>query len=299
MKAKIIQGCMRIDHLSDDELYELIKTDIANGIDYFDHADIYGGDGLCEKRFGHVLELHPELRAKMILQTKCGIVVDPEGNYYDSSKQHILDSVNRSLKNLHTSYIDYLLIHRPDALMDLSEISQALNELYATGKVVHFGVSNFNKQQIKYLSKGISYIVEVNQLQFSLCHSQLIDGEFLTNTTFDDARFVDDELMYYCKANSIYVQAWSPFQYGFFEGVYIDSPKYPELNKELEILANKYNCTKNAIAVAWILNYAPNMQVVSGSTNLKRMKDIAKAAEIKLTKKEWYKLYRSAGHVLP
>lgn len=298
MNDKIIQGCMRIKKMSDEDLYSLIMSDIEHGVNYFDHADIYA-HGECEKNFGRVLEAHPEIRGKIIIQTKCGIVLDHTGNYYDSSKKHILESVENSLENLHTDYIDYLLIHRPDAFMNAKEISDAFDILYKTGKVRHFGVSNFNKHQLDYLISNCHQLIEVNQLQFSLCHSQLIDGEFLTDVDTEAAQSSDSELIYYCKKKNIRIQAWSPFQFGFFEGIFLDNPEYPELNAKLKELAIKYSCAENTIATAWILNYAPIMSVIAGSTNADRMADISKALEVKLTKKEWYDLYRAAGHLLP
>ncbi|MFA6796989.1 MAG: aldo/keto reductase [Bacilli bacterium] len=298
MLSKIIQGCMRIKKMNEEDLYSLIMSDIENGINYFDHADIYA-HGECEKKFGKVLANHPEIRGKIILQTKCGIVLNRTGNYYDSSKQHILESVDNSLENLHTNYIDYLLIHRPDAFMNVREISDAFDILYKTGKVRHFGVSNFNKYQLDNLVKHCHQLIEVNQLQFSLCHTQLIDGEFLTNVDTEAAQSADSELMYYCKDNNIRVQAWSPFQFGYFEGIFLDSPKFPELNAKLKELAEKYNCDTNAIAVAWILTYSSIMSVIAGSTKINRMASIAKAKDIRLSKKEWYDLYRTAGHLLP
>lgn len=298
MTSNIIQGCMRIKKMNEEDLYNLIVSDIENGVNYFDHADIYAR-GECEKNFGKVLAAHPEIRGKIIIQTKCGIVLDNTGNYYDSSKKHIVESVEKSLQNLNTSYIDYLLIHRPDALMDVKEISDAFDYLYKTGKVRHFGVSNFNKNQLENLIAKSHQLIEVNQLQFSLCHSQLIDGEFLTDIDNEAAQSANSDLVYFCRNHKIKIQAWSPFQFGYYEGIFLDNPKFPELNAKLKELAEKYNCDSNTIAAAWILNYAPNMSVIAGSTKPERMASIAKAKDIKLTRKEWYDLYRSAGHLLP
>ncbi|MEG0529398.1 MAG: aldo/keto reductase [Bacilli bacterium] len=301
MHNKIIQGCMRIDHISKDELYLLIKKELELGINFFDHADIYGRKNAFtqEQIFGEILEEHPELRSKMIIQTKCGIIPTPTGPYYDSSKAHILTQVEKSLKDLHVTYLDYLLIHRPDALMNPQEIAEAFDYLEQSGKVKHFGVSNFNVSQMKYLQKFVHQKLEVNQLQFSLCHTNLIDGEFFTNMDIDENANVNEDLMYYCKENNIIVQAWSPFQFGFFEGVFIDNLKFHELNSMLEDLAKKYNTTKNGIAAAWIIKYGDNMMVINGSTNIKRVSGLVNANYIQLTKEEWYNLYRLAGHKLP
>ncbi|MEG1565894.1 MAG: aldo/keto reductase [Bacilli bacterium] len=301
MHNKIIQGCMRIDHISKEKLYLLIKKELELGINFFDHADIYGRKNALtqEQLFGEILLEHPELRSKMIIQTKCGIIPTPDGPYYDSSKAHILAQVEKSLKDLHITYLDYLLIHRPDALMNPKEIAKAFDYLEQSGKVKHFGVSNFNVSQMKYLQKYVHQKLEVNQLQFSMCHTNLIDSEFFTNMDAVENSNANEDLMYYCKENNIVVQAWSPFQYGFFEGVFIDNLKFSELNSKLEELAKKYNTTKNGIAVAWIIKYSDNMMVINGSTNIDRVIGIVNANNICLTNEEWYSLYRLAGNKLP
>ena len=136
--SRIALGCMRIADKSVDEVDELIKTALDAGINFFDHADIYGG-GKSEKVFGEVLKRHPDYRQKMIIQTKCAIV---PGQRYDFSKEHILKSVDDSLMRLNTDYVDILLLHRPDALCDPKEVAEAFDELYEAGKVKYFGVSN-------------------------------------------------------------------------------------------------------------------------------------------------------------
>lgn len=295
---KIIQGCMRINNLSDDELYTLVTSEMEKGIVFFDHADIYG-KGECEAKFGKLLANHPELRQKMIIQTKVGICKDEVITHFNSSKEYIINQVNQSIKKLNCTYLDYLLIHRPDALMNPQEISEAFDILFKEGKVKHFGVSNFSESQISYLQSYCVQRLEVNQLQLSLCHTSLIDGEFYTNTKTNEQLYNETDLLYYCRKNRITIQCWSPFQYGFFEGVFIDNDKFPELNKVLEELAKKYDCSKNAIAVSWLLKIPGEIQVIIGSTNLKRVLDCTKANEITLTREEWYKLYVAAGHKLP
>ena len=298
--CKVIQGCMRIASMTDEDLYKLVVSEMEKGIIFFDHADIYG-NGECEKKFGKLLKNHPELRSKMIIQTKVGIFKKSDGTitYYNSSKEYILGQVSKSLENLQCGYLDYLLIHRPDALMDPKEIAEAFDSLYTEGKAKHFGVSNCSSSQIDYIQSYCKQKLEVNQLQFSLGHTSLIDGEFYTDTKFEEHLHNETELLYYCRKHGIAIQCWSPFQYGFFEGTFIDCDKFPELNKELQTLADKYKCDKNAIAVSWLLAVPGEIQVIIGTTNLNRVLNCARAPEIKLTREEWYRLYIAAGHKLP
>lgn len=282
-------GCMRIQSAKDP--VALIEQAYENGITFFDHADIYG-KGECEKIFGEALKKTKIKREDIFIQSKCSIV---PGKRFDFSKAYILNSVDEILERLQTDYLDSLLLHRPDVLMDPKEVSQAFDELYKTGKVKHFGVSNMGVYQIELLKKHLKQPIEFNQLQYSIMHCGMITGGLHINM---DTKYHNDGIYEYCRLNDITIQAWSPFQYGFFEGVFIDNDKFPELNKAMSVLATKYSTTKTGIAVAWILN-TPNFQVVSGSTNLDRVADIAKASEIKLLKQEWYDIYLAAGNDLP
>lgn len=141
--------------------------------------------------------------------------------------------------------------------------------------------------------------IEVNQLQFSLAHTHLIDREFYANTGEKEILSSDGDLWDYCYENGVTIQCWSPFQYGCFEGTFLDSDRFPELNRKLAEIAGKYGCTKNAVAVAWILALPRKLQVVVGTTSPERIGEIEKGREINLTREEWYALYESVGHTLP
>ncbi|MEG0710536.1 MAG: aldo/keto reductase [Longicatena sp.] len=295
--SNIAQGCMRLDVLSVQEVEALIRSDLALGINFFDHADIYGG-GTCESLFGEVLKKDPTLREQMIIQTKCGIHRS-ETNHFDFSKDYIIACVDKSLERLQCGYLDYLLLHRPDTLVEPEEVDAAFEELYASGKVRHFGVSNHNPLQIELLQKDVKRPIEINQMQFSIMHTPMIDAGFNVNTF--DARAIDRDNMTleYCRIHDITIQCWSPFQFGMFEGVFLDNPKFPEVNKRVNELAKHYNVTNSTIAVAWILRHPAHMQVVIGSTSLSRIKDICEVENFSLTREEWYSIYIAAGNLLP
>nr|WP_290443452.1 aldo/keto reductase [Sporolactobacillus kofuensis] len=291
---------MRIADMSEEAVDHLIKTDLENGVTFFDHADVYT-DGACEALFGKVLAKQPGLRDQITLQTKCGIV---RGNgdhnkAFDFSKEHILETVNASLQRLQTDHLDYLLLHRPDALVEPEEVAAAFDALYDAGKVLHFGVSNQNPLQIELLKKSVRQPLEINQLQFSIMATGMIDAGINVNMTVEGANVRDGSILDYCRLHDITIQAWSPFQFGFFEGVFLDNPKFPELNKKIDEIATKYGVSNNAIAVAWILRHPAEMQVILGTTNLTRVVESAKGADVTLTRQEWYDIYQAAGNILP
>ena len=287
-------GCMRINKLKGkEEVRSLINTAMAEGINFFDHADIYAG-GDAEAIFGECVS--SELRKKMIIQTKCAI---RPGCCYDYSKAHILKSVEGSLKRLNTEYIDILLFHRPDTLMEEEELAEAVDILESSGKVRYFGVSNHNSMQLELMNKYCNNRFIINQLQFSIAHCGIIDSGLNVNIHNDAAANRDGSILEYCRLKNITIQAWSPFQYGMFEGTFIGSDRYKELNKHLDYLAEKYHVTANAIAVAWILRHPARIQTIIGSMNENRIKEICKASEVYLTREEWYELYLSAGKTLP
>ncbi len=286
-------GCMRIAEMSEKEISAFIDTALEHSANFFDHADIYGG-GKCEEVFGKAVP--PSLREKLIIQTKCGIV---PGKMFDFSYEHITESVNGSLKRLGTDYIDVLLLHRPDALMEPEEVARAFSELKATGKVRNFGVSNQNPHQIQLLQNALDMPICVNQLQFGIMHTPMIQSGVNVNMYNDSATNRDGGVLDFCRLNEITIQPWSPMQYGFFEGCFIDNEKFPELNETLQNIADKYGVSKTTVAIAWILRHPAKMQPVTGTTNLIRLKDSFRATEISLSREEWYEIYKSAGNILP
>lgn len=291
---EIGMGCMRIVELENvDAVKGWVDTALEHGINFFDHADIYG-KGRCEELFGQVLT--PSLREKIILQSKCSI---RPGIAFDFSKEHILNSVDGILKRLNTEYLDILLLHRPDALMEPEEVADAFRILKESGKVRHFGVSNQIPMQMELLSKYCDEPLLINQLQLSIAHCPMINSGINANMYNDSGINRDGGVLEYCRLKDITIQAWSPFQYGMFEGIFLGNEKFAELNKVIDNLAEKYNVTNSAIAVAWILRHPAGIQTIVGTTNKDRIAQISKASEIRLTREEWYALYMAAGNKLP
>ena len=296
----VVLGLMRISKMSDEAVRELVGTARDAGIDFFDHADIYG-DELhgCELRFAEAMQLTPSQRDEITLQTKAGIV--GPGPYFDFSYEHIMESVEGSLRALGTDRIDVLLLHRPDALVEPDEVARAFDELEASGKVLRFGVSNHTPRQIDLLKKSVSQPLVANQLQLSITHSPIIAEGVAANmqgldqsVTLDGGGIVD-----YCRLHDITIQAWSPFQAGFFDGPFIGSDRFPELNSVINRLSDKYGVPAEAIAVAWITRHPAQMQVVLGTTTPERVTAAALGSDLPLTRPEWYELFRAAGYKVP
>ena len=293
--SEIGLGCMRMASVEKSEAEKIIKTSLEEGINFFDHADIYGG-GKSEEVFADAIKMDSSIREKMIIQTKCSIV---PGIMYDFSKEHILNSVDASLKRLKTDYVDTLLLHRPDTLMEPEEVAEAFSKLHENGKVKYFGVSNHTPMQIELLNKYLNNKIIINQLQFSIMHTGMIDAGLNMNIKNDASIDRDGGVLEYCRLKDITIQAWSPYQYGFFEGVFLDNDKFPELNKKINAIAEKYAVTNTAIATAWILRHPAKIQTIVGSMNAERIKEICKASNITLTRQEWYEIYLAAGNKLP
>jgi len=292
--SEISLGCMRIWELTNPEISTLINTALDGGINFFDHADIYGG-GQSEAKFAEALDLTPQLREKMILQSKCGI----RKGAFDFSKEHILNAVDGILTRLRTDTLDVLLLHRPDALVEPEEVAEAFTILQDSGKVKYFGVSNQNPMQIELLKKFVKQPIIFNQLQFSITNTGMIDAGINVNMEIDPSIDRDGSILDYCRLNDITIQPWSPFQYGFFEGVFLDNDKFPELNQKIDEIAAAHGVTNTAIAIAWILRHPAHMQPIVGTTNPTRVKDICKASDITLSRQDWYEIYRAAGNKLP
>jgi predicted oxidoreductase len=296
----VILGLMRIPDKTDDEVRELVRTARDAGIDFVDHADVYGNDlHGCERRFAEAMQLTASDRDAITIQTKAGIVGD--GPYFDFSYEHLIESVNGSLDALQTDHIDILLLHRPDALVEPEEVARAFDELEAAGKVRAFGVSNHTPRQIDLLKRFVRQPIVANQVQLSITHSPIVTQGVSANmlgeqqsVTLDGGGIVD-----YCRLNDITLQAWSPFQAGFFTGVFLGSPEYPELNAVIDRLAAQYDVPPIAIATAWITRHPAQMQVVLGTTSPERVAGAALGSDLPLTRAEWYELFRAAGHLVP
>ncbi len=288
----IAVGCMRIADMNEKQVSQFVDTALSMGANFFDHADIYGG-GKSEEVFSKAIT--KSMREDIIIQTKCSI----RDGRYDFSYDHIVNSIDGSLKRLGTEYIDVLLLHRPDTLMEPEEVSRAFSYLKETGKVRHFGVSNQNPYQIELLQNALDMPICANQLQLSIMHTPMINSGMNVNMYNESAVVRDGGVLDYCRLKNITIQPWSPMQYGFFEGCFVDNDKFPELNETLQKLADKYSVSKTTIAFAWILRHPAKMQPVTGTTNLTRLKDCIKASDIRITGDEWYEIYRKAGNILP
>jgi len=292
--SEISLGCMRISSMSNQDIATLIHTALDEGINFFDHADVYGG-GKSEEKFAEALDMTPRLRDTMILQSKVGI----RKGSFDFSKEHILEAVEGSLKRLRTDHVDVVLLHRPDALVEPEEVAEAFTILQDSGKVKYFGVSNQNPMQIELLTKFVKQPIIINQLQLSITNTGMIDAGINVNMKIDSSINRDGSILDYCRLKEITIQPWSPFQYGFFEGVFLDNAKFPELNARINAVAVSRGVTNTAIAIAWLLRHPARMQPIIGTTNPTRVKDSCKASDVKLTRQEWYDIYLAAGNKLP
>ena len=295
--SRIVLGCMRLADKTIEEAKLILLTSLYSGINTFDHADIYGGNGKSEEVFGKAFKEMNIDRSTVILQSK--VSIRPDEGTYDLSYDHIINSVDGILNRLQTSYLDILLLHRPDALMDPKEVARAFDTLHKSGKVKHFGVSNFNPHQIDMLQHFTKHPIITNQVQFSLAHSLIIDEGINVNLDQKDAVVRASGILEHAVINNITLQAWSPFQHGFIEGPFIDNPEFEELNAMLDTIAEKYDTTKTAVATAWILTHPAEIQVTAGSMNPSRIKEIALGTDIKLSRKDWYDLYKASGKRLP
>ncbi len=296
--STIVQGCMRIPGLSNEDAAKVIRTAYDCGINFYDHATCYGKDGAAETKFGEAFPLTGLKREDIYIQDKCGIY--PDRGEFDWTKEAIISSVDGSLKRLKVDYLDTLLLHRPDLLFDPEEVAEAFDELEQSGKVRYFGVSNLVPMQIELLKKYVKQPIIINQVQLSLEQSQLIDQAlYMNNKTTDYSISRDGNVLDYCRLKDITIQAWSPLQVGMFGGTFIDNPDYPELNKTLGELADRENVSKAAVAVAWILRHPAKMQAIVGTMNPDHIKDICAAADVTLSHHDWYELYLSAGKFLP
>ena len=291
----IAVGCMRIKGLGKAEAESFVRTALEGGANFFDHADVYG-EGECERIFAEAAHMSPSVREKMILQSKCGI---RPGLMFDFSKEHILEAVDGSLKRLKTDYLDVLLLHRPDALVEPEEVAAAFDKLASGGKVRNFGVSNQNPMQIQLLQKSVAQPIVANQLQLSITNATMISSGFHVNMLDEAAVNRDGGVLDFCRLRNITIQPWSPFQYGFFDGVFLGSEKFPKLNAAIDAVAAAHGVANTTIALAWLLRHPAHMQPVTGTMNPGRLGDCIKAADIVLSREEWYSIYLAAGNTLP
>jgi len=297
--SNVVLGLMRIQDKTDEEVRTLVGTALDAGITVMDHADVYGKDlHGCEVRFNEAMQLTSSQREAMVIQSKAGIV--REGPYFDFSAEHIVSSVDASLAALGTDYLDLFLLHRPDALVEPEDVAKAFDELEASGKVRAFGVSNHTPGQIDLLKRYVKQPIVANQVQLSVTHAPLIaQGTAMNMAGLDQSISLDNGIVDYCRLHDITLQAWSPFQAGFFTGPFLGNKDYPELNAVIDRLAAKYDVPAIAIATAWITRHPAHWQVVIGTTTPERIAAAAQGSEIPLTRSEWYEMFRAAGYAVP
>lgn len=294
LTSAIALGCMRISAMEKKDVEALLSTALAVGIDLFDHADVYGG-GQSEEAFAAAMAATSTPREQIVLQSKCGI----RKGMFDFSEEHILASVDGILQRLNTEYLDILLLHRPDTLMEPEEVAGAFSRLHGSGKVRQFGVSNMNPGQIELLGQFVEQTIVANQLQLSLTNTGMIDSDLNVNMENQATVNRDGGILAYCRLKEITIQPWSPFQYGFFDGVFLGSERFPELNSAIDQLAEQKGVPGEAIAIAWLLRHPAKMQPVVGTTNPQRLRAIGLASTVEMTREEWYRLYLAAGNILP
>jgi predicted oxidoreductase len=296
--SSVVLGMMRIAKMDNGEIEALVRGALDAGVNVFDHADIYGGERhRCEARFGEAVTLSPTERERIVIQSKVGI----RKGYFDFSAEHILATVDESLEALNTDYLDVLLLHRPDTLVEPDAVAEAFDKLAAAGKVRHFGVSNHTPGQIELLKTAVRQKLVFNQIQLSLPHAPLFAQGVAANMTgLEQSVSRDNGLLEYSRLNAMTLQAWSPFQAGFFDGVFVgDRERFPALNAVLDELAAAHGVTPSGIAVAWIIRHPANIQVVLGTTNASRVAEAAAGSDVELSREEWYRLFTAAGHTLP
>jgi predicted oxidoreductase len=275
-----IAGCMRWGkwgaNFGLEEYRQLIDECLENGITSFDHADIYG-DYSTEAEFGEALKHRSSIRGQIQLITKCGIQLktDPRQQYliksYNTSRDHIIASVEYSLRSLNTDHIDVLLIHRPDPLMNPAEVADAIDHLKNQGKILQFGVSNFLPQQTDVLSRFIR--VDYNQLEISI-----LNHFPFTNGVLD-----------HCLQHNITPMAWAPLGGGIMND---DShPRYRSIIAAANVLAEKYNTGINQVFIAYLLKHPSGIIPVLGTTKIERLKQAREALSISLSREDWFKLY--------
>jgi predicted oxidoreductase len=303
--TRIVYGCMGIgggwapgpltERTRKDAL-AAVSAALDEGINVFDHADIYGR-GRCEEAFSGIWQERPGLRDKVVLQTKCGIRFEDDPSAgglrrYDFSREHILRSVDASLKRLKTDYVDILLLHRPDALAEPEEIASAFDALQSAGKVRHFGVSNHSAWQIELLKRAVKQPIVVNQLEINLVHNQLVTAGTIVNQD-EPARAIHGEgTLEYCRLHDIIIQAWSPVAHGALAkaGAGRGEEKMRTAAAAAQEMAKNKGVSLDAILVAWLLRHPAGIQPVIGTTNPRRIRETCAADAVSLTREEWYAL---------
>ena len=293
--------------ITDEAVEKAVKafeTAIEVGITFFDFADIYS-KGKSEKVFGEVIKKRPDIREKVKIQSKAGIILlDEEGiNQFNFSTSHLVKTVEKSLKNLGVDMLDSLLLHRPDPLMNAKEMKEAFDYLFENKMIAQMGVSNMNQYQIQFIEKAVGRKIKANQLEISLLQLDWLDGTIGVNNDEGFKSTMTPGLMEYMMMNDIEIQAWSPMARGLFSGKELgENPNeiIVKTGKYVKQLAQEKETTPEAIVLAFIMKHPGEIRPVIGTTNPERIKASIEAEKIKLSRREWYKLYiLSRGEMLP
>lgn len=305
-RGRLIYGCMGLGGSWDDTSYGAADIDQAAaviesargiGIGLFDHADIYRS-GKSEAVFGEVLVRSPGLREKIQLQTKCGIRLGERGlqTHYDLSREAILERVNESLKRLQTEYVDVLLLHRPDPLMDAREVADAVGQLMAEGKVRQLGVSNMSGAQIAYLQDRLETPVVANQLEMSLLKRDWLESTVLVNHPESAGSGFPHGTLEYCMDKGIELQAYGSLAQGRYTGAGAQSDAETATAAMLQRLAAEKHTTVEAVLLGWLMKHPARISPVVGTTNLSRIGACADAADVaaQMSRAEWYGLWMAA-----
>lgn len=292
--SRLVLGCMRMSELSVAEAADVLRAAQASGINFYDHADIYGG-GKSETVFAQAAKAAGLKRDELFLQSKVGI----RKGFFDFSKEHIVSSVEGILDRLETDNLDFLLLHRPDTLVEPEEVAAAFEHLEQSGKVKYFGVSNQNPMQIELLQKYVPMKLQANQLQFGPAHTPMVDAGFNVNMLDEAGLNRDGSILDYSRLKEMTIQPWSPFQVDLSQGLFIKHPAYQELTAKLQAYADERGVTLEAIVMAWILRHPAMMQPIVGSMNPERITKMCEGTTVELSRQEWYDIYLSAGNSLP
>ena len=305
--SRIAYGCMglggswdRSTPLSEQTkqaAVKAIRAALDEGINFFDHADIYGW-GKSEEAFAAIWWEAPNLRAKIVVQSKCGIVMQgarPESTVgqFDFSYTHLIHSVEGSLRRLQTDYFDVVLLHRPDPLVEPEEVARAFDDLRSSGKVRYFGVSNHTAAQLRYLKHSLNQPIAANQLEVSLLHTHLLDEGIVFNQDRPERVMRGEGTLEYCRQHNITIQAWGPLKGGAVITGKDDPPSQAarDVAHLIAELAQAKGVSKEAIALAWLLKHPAKMQVIIGTTKPERIKAACEADRVELTRDEWYRLF--------
>lgn len=310
--SPIVYGCMGLggswnsntvsaEHVK--QAHEVIDVALQAGINCFDHADIYTL-GKAELVFGKVLAERPELREQMYLQSKCSIRFEDgqAPKRYDLSGEWVTHSVEGILTRLNTEYLDVLVLHRPDPLMQPEELADSLMALKKAGKLRHIGVSNMHQHQMAFLQSALNEPLVVNQIEISLQQLHwLEEGVYAGNPEGRDINFTAGTLEY-CRQHGVQLQSWGSLCQGLFSGqdVSAQPPHIQQTAALVASLAAEYEVSKEAIVLAWLVRHPAKIQPVIGSTNPQRIQACTQATSIQLSREHWYALYVSArGQELP